>query len=205
MNTNKPSAQGMKFFGRTLMVAFFLSMITSTGMVDSLLSYPSISNAVIFLARIIPAIGWIAERTNYVATAKLTIALQWVFVPFYFFFLCTAVQPWKIYAPKKEMSVPMRWKATLATIPGVVIMILFILGDWNVGYLPSFFQGTIWNPTIYFTTMPYLGWTGLALSSFISPLIEVLIYWLVPIFVLNLILPTFFPFLRRNIGAIKSL
>lgn len=172
---------------KSMIVAFAVSLATAYGHFDGL----SDSWIVRQVSNIVPAVERVSNLTTYASTARGTIAVQWLFAPIYFLALCLYRSPWEtVRAADIASRKDIRTRAK-ATLPGILICVWFILADWKVIVGPSFLLGNVWEPALSLGRLPYTGRLGLATSSFLSPCVEALVYWLVPSAVFRQYIPAF--------------
>jgi hypothetical protein len=176
-----------QYVGALTIVAFITSLCNAAGLGAQL------DNSMMMrvMSHMIPAIDLIAAQTHSQVTARVTIAVQWLFLPAYFAYLCSYRPPWEIRRPRDEaLKADLRSRAKM-TLPFTVIIGWAIFADWNIVGGPSFFRGTVWESSFPLTQLPYTGSIGLAISAFLSPLFESLIYWLVLVTIAHYFIPAF--------------
>jgi hypothetical protein len=176
-----------RFLIWSMIVAFALSLGTTCGHFDGLGG----SWIVREVSNIVPAVERVSNLTTYASTARGTIAVQWLFAPLYLLALCLYRSPWMSdratdIASRRDIKT-----RAMATLPGILICVWFILADWKIIVGPSFLLGNVWEPTLSLGRLPYTGRLGLATSSFLSPCAEAMIYWLVPSAIFRQYVPAF--------------
>lgn len=165
-----------RLFAWVALIALIVSALCAAGILDGFGN----SALITFLSNIIPGTDSVATRTAYPVTARVTFSIQWLFFPVYLVLMCAYRLPFK---PIRPCSVAARRdlrSRAVRVLPMTLMFLLPMLVDWDVLPGPSFFRGSVWQPDFALTTLPYDGRSGLALAGFVTPVVEALIYWLVP-------------------------
>ncbi|MBD8879773.1 hypothetical protein IHE49_04705 [Rhodanobacter sp. 7MK24] len=159
-----------------MITAFLMSLLTTGHLGDKIASTQAIDHFARTIGSFVPAANAVAIQTTYPSIARLTIASQWLFFPIYLTCMIVTQQHWGALHWKEGISKAIRIKARIASIFLFIIFGAYIYGDFTNGPL-SVLRGTPFSPdSTWFFTLPFAGRFGLAVSAFITPLLEATIY-----------------------------
>lgn len=167
-----------KLLGMTLITAFLVSFLIVSLDGGNLAHLYFISKFVNVVDSIFPAVQKISMKTNYISTARISIAIQWIFFPLYLILLFLQNPPWTGFKFKKGISAKMIRKSIFALFFVFILSLLFILSDFGMGKI-SIMRGELFDPSFGYIwlRLPFEGRVGLALASFMMPIMSAFFYW----------------------------
>lgn len=147
----------LRILNGMVLIAFIISLSIAYGVSsDFINSHEFISAFTDVMGAIVPSVKNVAIGAPHPDVARLVLASQWLFFPFYFIFLILAQPPWGSIPRERIMQIiALRRKQQksreyfVAMSFGVCTMLLFFLSDIGViDFFPSFYKGTIFSSDV---------------------------------------------------------